>query len=96
MKLSSSLHRRASTDVAALAVVTLSTSLFGAAVENFPIEVLTSVSDVSSLVTAYNRPNDSAGYYETSFEYGVQAKLDPTAPTVLREIVIPYYSNYSL
>lgn len=92
----SSFSRRAATDVAALAVVTtLSTTLLGAPVENLPIEIQTSLSDVSPLVTAYNRPNDSAGYYETSFEYGVQAKLDPSAPTVLRNVILPYYSNYS-
>lgn len=69
-------------------------SLAAAPIEYTPIIIKTSDTAVSGLVDAYNQPNNSSGYYESQFEYGVEAHLDPTAPLVLRNIELPYYSNY--
>ncbi|MCW5556371.1 MAG: hypothetical protein KIT22_00755 [Verrucomicrobiae bacterium] len=67
-----------------------------AADEYFPIVIQTSASATSGRVVAYSQPSNASGYYESSFEYGLQATLDPSAPTVIRNLMIPYYSSFDL
>jgi len=64
--------------------------------EYFPIQIQTSATATSGRVVAYSQPNNASGYYESTFEYGLQATLDPAAPSVIRSLVIPYYSTYEL
>lgn len=65
-------------------------------IDNLPLEIRTSLSAATPQVIAYQQPNNQAGYYESPFEYGAQATLDPAAPNVLRNVTLPYYSNYGL
>lgn len=65
-------------------------------IDNLPLEIRTSISASTPQVVAYQQPNNEVGYYESPFEYGAQATIDPLAPNVLRNISLPYYSNFGL
>jgi hypothetical protein len=71
-------------------------SIRGDVIDNLPLEIRTSISASTPQVIAYKQPNNEAGYYESPFEYGAQASIDPLAPKVLRNISLPYYSNFGL
>ena len=64
--------------------------------DNLPLEIRTSLSASTPQVVAYQQPNNQSGYFESPLEYGAQATLDPAAPDVIRNVTVPYYSNYEL
>ena len=86
--------QRLAKELVLLGILASSPSLLAGTTEYMPIIIQTST-EFGGLMDAYNQPNNSSGYYESQFEYGMEATLDPTAPTVVRNIELPYFSNYA-
>lgn len=95
LHLSSSASPKSALALAIAATISASAA-YGAVIDNFPILVQTSSTAVSSLVTAYEQPNNSTGFYLSGLEYGVHMNRDAGAPDVLRKIELEYYSNFAL